>query len=140
MKYVKAHVTETGIAVLPLMPEADDMEVVVEPCVYCRGNILGSDARGMDGRCDACRETPGSSGRAVTKRTLRQKAWEDMVWMIDAQRREKMAGANNHGGYCPDCGVYDCGNGGEYDCPKAPKLDYLVDAMTGEEVAIIQVP
>ena len=143
---VQAHITDTGAWVPVRLPQPDDNRLTSEPCPWCDGQGVaggGCDDEELHFNPDllmtACQRCNGSGKiGTLTRGELRQRQWDEMVWMTDARRAERSYGGG-HGGYCPDCGVYDCTGGGEYTCPQAPDRRYMVDAITGEEVPVLRV-
>lgn len=139
-RLVAAHFTRTGVAVPALILTKSDSMTVPNPCVWCMSTGNGRDEDDPEyylgeGTCGACGGT-GVNG-TITAGELKEAAWKDMVFDIDARRYELM-----DRDCCPDCGAggYGCQDEDSGPCRVDPRLDWVVDAITGEEIRVLAIP
>lgn len=130
---IKAHITATGGVLPALVPQPDDNQIIPEPCPWCEGT--GQDGEDHAGwACQRCNGT-GSIG-TMTQGEARKRHFEEQVFYLDATRYESM-----DRDICPDCGAggFGCCDTPPHTCPKATRVHYIKNYVTGEVVPHIKV-
>jgi len=143
MSYVEAFTTKTGAMIAPLLPQKDDHVLDYEPCPWCAGE--GWAGGGCDDEelafnpglrfsdCQRC----GGAGHigTITRGELRRRRFEELVFNTDARRYELQ-----DRDVCPDCGAggFACVDEDGDRCRGRSHVDYLVNAFTGDLVAVIE--